>query len=362
MPKCLYCPNDTGSREHWIPRGLGAFRGYTPLLERLCGDCNKRLGELDQELMRTGPTGFQRALLGVEGRHGPSKVSPFQYRAMQAEQPTRMMMPALGREHEVLAEAYTDSEGRPSARPIRQVVMKMPDGRMECVPFPRGWNADHLKTAVKNRGVEAGTPAEIYFEDDEDATDQDSPYIRDVRILLGAVFGKFGAQSYGGKGERSQNQLAMVAGINKLYLRAIAKTGFHYFLWTCPVLRGDEDAFGPLRSFISEGQADWEPFVELNAPQFLPVLRNGYVPNRTSHFYGAALSPDEAVAYVQFFVGPNALPPPSRVRLAKNPIKEKGVACHQASYFDNDADRSDGHDGELISIQRWDRPIDSPSN
>lgn len=357
MPQCIYCLNDAGSREHWIPRGFGAFRGFTPLLERLCVDCNRRLGELDQELMRTGPTGFQRALLGVEGRHGASKVSPFQYRAMQAEQPTRMMMPALGREHEVLAEAYTDSEGRPSARPIRQLVLKMPDGHMECVPFPRGWNADHVKTAIKSRGLESGTLEEIYFEDGEDATDQESPYIREVRKLLSAVFGKFGAQSYGGTGERTQNQLAVVAGINKLYLRAIAKAGFHYFLWTCHVLRGDEDAFGPLRSFISDGQADWRAFVQLDAAQFLPVLREGYLPSRTSHFFGAALSPKEAVAYVQFFVGPHALPPPSRVRLGNNPIEEKGVACHHASYFDDDADRKDGHDGELITIQRWDRPI-----
>ena len=77
MPTCIYCPNEANSREHWIPRGLGAFRGYTPLLNQVCGDCNRRLGQLDQELIRTGPTGFQRALHGVQGSHGPSKVSPF---------------------------------------------------------------------------------------------------------------------------------------------------------------------------------------------------------------------------------------------------------------------------------------------
>jgi hypothetical protein len=153
----------------------------------------------------------------------------------------------------------------------------------------------------------------------------------------------------------------MVAGINKLYMRALAKVGFHYFLWTCPVLRGDEDTFAALRSFISDGQADWKGFVQIDAGQFLPVLREGYVPNRTSHFFGAALHPKEAIAYVQFFVGPNAPPPSSRIRLGDNPTSEKGLGCHQASYFDDDADRGDGHDGELLTIQRWDQPTIDPA-
>lgn len=363
MGMCIYCPNEADSREHWVPRGLGVFRGYTPLLDRLCEACNRRLGQqLDQELMRTGPTGFHRALLGVEGRHGPPKVSPFQYRAMQADQPTKMMMPALGREHKVLAEAYTDNEDRPSARPIRQVVLRMPDGRMECVPFPRGWKAEQLKNAVTNRGLEDGTPAEIYVEDNEDPRNADSPEMIKVRTLLTEVFGKgFSAQAYGGSGERTQNRLALVAGLNTLYMRAVAKVAFHYFLWACPVLRGNEPTFGPFRAFISEGVGNWREFVQYDAPQFLPVLREGNVPIRTSHFFCAALTREEATAFVQFFVGPH-LPSPSRVRLAIHPlaIEGKDFACHQASYFDDEADKADGHDGELIAIDVWERKIITP--
>ena len=42
MATCIYCPNEANSREHGIPRGLGAFRGYTPLRHQVCGDCNQR--------------------------------------------------------------------------------------------------------------------------------------------------------------------------------------------------------------------------------------------------------------------------------------------------------------------------------
>src|SRR5687768_14690285 len=110
MAVCIYCPNEADSKEHWIPRGLGTFKGYTPLLDRLCDSCNSRLGhQLDEELMRTGYIGFQRAALGIEGRHEQS-VSPYRYRVMRADPPTVMKMPALGREHEVLAEGYRHEE------------------------------------------------------------------------------------------------------------------------------------------------------------------------------------------------------------------------------------------------------------
>ena len=207
---------------------------------------------------------------------------------------------------------------------------------------------------MNNRGLNGGIPEEIYFEDDEVVTDQETRYMREVRKLLSAVFGNFHAQAYGGPGSGTQNRLAMIAGINTIYLRAVAKVGFHYFLWACPALKGNEPAFGPLRAFISEGQGNWREFVQLDAPQFLPLLREGNVPIRTSHFFYAALTPQEAVASVQFFVGTHDLPPPSRIRLATNPlvIEGKDFACHQACYFDDDADRADGHDGEAGEDRR----------
>ena len=360
MPTCIYCPNEANSHEHWIPRGLGTFQGNTTLLNQVCGDCNNRLGRLDQELMRTGLTGFHRALHGVPGRHGTSKVSPFHYKAMQAGQPTTMMMPALGREHQIQAKAYTDEEGRHSARPIRQVVLKMPDGRMESVPFPRGWTANQLRTAITNRGLEAGTLEELYLEDDEVFADQEAPHALEIRTLLSSVIGrKFRAKVYGGSGERTQNRLIMVAGINATYLRAVAKLAFHYFLWTCPILRSNDPAFTKIRAFISDGTGDWRDFVQLDAPQFLPFLQQGYLPERTSHFFHSVLTRDEARAFVQFFVGPSALPPPALVRLAANPLVIEGrhFACHQACYFDDDGD---GHDGELVTIDVWEPRIVLP--
>ena len=65
---------------------------------------------------------------------------------------------------------------------------------------------------------------------------------------------------------------------------------------------------------------------------------------------------------MQFFVGPSELPPPARVRLAVKPlvIEGKDFACHQACYFDDDTDKADGYDGELVTIDTWERRIILP--
>ena len=239
----------------------------------------------------------------------------------------------------------------------------MPDGTMHSVPFPRGWTADHLRTAVVNRGLEAGTLQELYLQHDETFTDQEAPNARGIRTLLSSVFGEgFRADVYGGDGERSQNRLVMVAGINTAYLRAVAKVAFHYLLWACPVLRGDDPAFAEIRAFILDGTGDWRTLVQLDAPQFLPLLRRGCLPARTSHFFHSVLTPEEAVAFVQFFVGPTGLPPPARVRLAVNPlmIVARNVTCHQACYFTELAPDGEGHQGELVTINAWERRIVTP--
>ena len=363
LPTCIYCSNEADSHEHWLPRGLGTFRGNTTLVNQVCGDCNHCLGRLDEELLRTGHTGFVRQLLGVRGRHGASTVSPYQYRVMRAEQPTTtMMLPAIGRDHQIHGETYTDAEGRPSARPIRQVVLRMPDGSMQSVPFPRPWTADHLRQAVVNRGLETGTLQELYLEDDEVFTDQESPDALDIRTLLSSVFGGgFRADVYGGDGERTRNRLVTVAGVNTAYLRALAKVAFHYLLWACPIFRGNDQLFAEIRAFILDGAGNSQDFVQLDAPQFLPVLQRGCRPERTSHFFHSAVTHDAATAFVQFFVGPCGLPPPARVRLAVNPLLLGGqfFTCHQACYFAGDDD-DQGHQGELVTIDTWERRIITP--
>jgi hypothetical protein len=341
-------PEGSGRPRALAPAEPGELSRNTPLLGRLCTDCNHRLGrELDEELARTGPTGFLRPLVGVEGRRSHSKVNPFHYRAMSAQQPTIMMMPVLHAEHKVLAEGYRDEHGHEASRPLRQVVVRTTTGDVAWVPFSRAWGADQLRAAIQARQLEGAAPFEVYIEDGESA-DSDSAQYFDPHRVLRAVFGPFREVTvYGGVGERTVSTVTIEAGINVRYMRALAKVAFHYFLWSCPMIRGEEPAFAGVRELISTGTGNYRDFVDYNAPQFIPILRDGLVPARTSHYFFSSLTRERAVSCVQFFVGPAGLTPPAGVRLATNPLDESSLrhdrpASEGIKPFDLEADMTGG--------------------
>jgi hypothetical protein len=97
LTQCIYCPNPPDGEEHWLPRSFGAFRGNTMLKGRICRACNERLGRvLDQELVRTGPTGMARQVIGIAGRAGQAAVNVFDYRASQVERPIQVESTSIG--------------------------------------------------------------------------------------------------------------------------------------------------------------------------------------------------------------------------------------------------------------------------
>jgi hypothetical protein len=359
MGPCIYCTAPALSREHWIPRGLGAFRGYTPLLDRLCEDCNNFLGrELDEEFIRTGAIGFQRGLYGIQGRSGSSSVNPFLFRATASQQPTEMLMPVPHASHLILGEAYRDADGNKCARPLRQIVVRKPDGPIARIPFNRAWSAEQLREAIANRRLEGCIPVEVYFDDDEG--NREAVKARD---LLRSVFGDLSeAVAFMGAGNREVKPIRLAAGITRRYIRGLAKTAFHYHLWACPILRGDEPQFSQIRDFIRRDTGEWRELVQIEAQQFIPMFRGRepMVPRHTSHLFHSALSRDAILSWVQFFVGPDSLPPPSKVTLAIRPslrfARTRHLRCHQARYFDPD-ERDDGHDGEIVEIPVWEQRV-----
>ena len=186
------------------------------------------------------------------------------------EQPTTALMPAPFGEHKILADVYRDDSGEPCARPLRQLVLRNASGDLIPVPWPRAWGVDQIKSALDQRGLGDAELVELYLEDDEELKSFEN------RTQLTEVFGKFGAQAYGGRGgDRKVRPIALKAGLSRRYLRGLAKMAFHYFLWASPILRGDEQCFDSLRAFIRRDHGEWKDFVELDAPHFLPLLNPG---------------------------------------------------------------------------------------
>jgi hypothetical protein len=353
MAPCIYCGAAADSREHWFPRALGNIKDIVLLRDRLCDVCNKALGrELDEELARTGPTGFNRTALGIKGRRSHADVSPFHYRALSPQQPTTLKRPAPHGEWEILGDAYTTTDGRPSSRTLRQLVVKTTDGRIEPVPFPRAWNGAQLRETLQKRGLEGSELLEVYLEEGEKEDDLQ------IRQLLTDVFGVFHSRVWFGEQVDSKLEaVTLKAGITRNYLRAIAKVAFHYFVSVTTRCTGAEQEFGAIRSLIRQNQGEPRDFVELVTPYFIPEISEGYVPQQTSHFFLCDEDTNSVVVRIQFFVGPKSLYPPAAVYLGPNPhsMGARLLSCHQISYY---ASRTDGYDGEITKIQVMERPIE----
>jgi hypothetical protein len=67
--RCIYCHEvKVMSEEHYLSEGLGRFRNFESLDDRICRDCNSRCGECEEQFLRTSDVAILRNMLGVEGK------------------------------------------------------------------------------------------------------------------------------------------------------------------------------------------------------------------------------------------------------------------------------------------------------
>jgi hypothetical protein len=220
MAKCIYCDAEADSREDWLPRGFGVIKGMTLLKDRLCESCNNELGRLDEEVLKTGPTGMLRSLLNIEGRHGVPSPNPFHYKVMGLEAATTMLMQCDHGDYKLLGQPYIGDDGQGYVTPLRQLVFKKDDGEMVCVQFPPSYDGNRLKELIAKGGLEGVKLEEIYL---DKAESHENPEM--IHVLKEAV-GTIDATVYGGKGTIGGRQsVSLAAGISLAYLRGLAKIG-----------------------------------------------------------------------------------------------------------------------------------------
>jgi len=273
---------------------------------------------------------------------------------MAAEQPTAMLMPSPTGEYQVLGEIVHDAErGRPVAQQIRQLIFKRSDSSLERVPFPRAWTSEQVRRVVQERHLEEAKLIEIYLDADE------GPETESVRMILKEVLGKVEARCWYGKSEPgSVSRVEIAAGITTKYLRAVAKVAFHYFLWVSKLCRGNEREFAAVREFIRDGVGDGRAFVQIREGPFIPQLRK-YVPKQVSHFLLSEQNRTAVGGSLQFFVGPDHLPPTFHFRLGSSPsrIDAQSLSAHRVWYF---GEKVNGYDGEIETIDVTKRRIIVP--
>lgn len=346
---CIYCGSSEYSDEHWIPRGLGTFRGYTPLVERVCEACNRRLGRLDEELVRTGIAPLYLTRLGVAGRTSHERRNPMYFRAGGTEPPNKLTQ-VRSDGVTVLREPFRDVNGRDSSRVLRQLIVRHRDGHAVPVPFPPDCTEARLLQSLTNKDLRDGVVEEFYTSDADIEAAEPLRLVANVEALLNRVFPQFRLRVWHGQQSGGPATHEFSSAVTLDYFRAVVKFAFHYFLWAAHrVCDGNEPEFREVREAVCSVAWD-DSLVCATAEQFVPALAEGRVPRTVSHFLGALVRNQEAVVYVQLFAGPNGVTPPHKVVLGRAPLSlaRDWAVAHAAMYSPQD----DGHDGILLRLTR----------
>jgi hypothetical protein len=349
IDQCIYCPNPPDGREHWLNRSLGTFHGNTLLTDRICTPCNVELGgTIDLELLRSGHTGMTRQVLGIGGRPGHEKKNVFEYRASQLEPPVQVFHQQNGDWQPVLEQAIAKNpDGTLRAIQARALTIDTEAGK-QTMPFPRGWGEKQLRAAAEARGLLGGKLVSAHVPPPETVEE----FVAASRDMLRAVFGPFEMDVYRTRfdGEVGPVEQTLVRfNLSPAFLRAVAKVSFHYFLWACPHIGGDEPEFEKIRSFVRRGLGEPSDFLSMN-DSLVDRIPAEQGPGSDCHAFAAFCLDAGVIVQAHFFsqaVGPAF--PTFVIRLGERPesLVKSWRRVHVAAYSDEFL----GHDGVLRELK-----------
>jgi len=346
--KCIYCnSNAANSDEHHFPACLGMDKiiNYRMLKDKLCEECNIKIGKVEEQFCRCGPEAFFRVLLNIRGRAYHKKVNPF-YRGSAGGHRITNITDHPTKDCTLYCEL---KPGEEDCHPARQIILKDKNGKYhsilitDCLQTPKD-----LEEVIKREGIKDPALDECWASEDE------HEWIDRLTKLFKKRF-EWDKESPSYVIGRKQFETRFR--ITSYYFRAIAKIAFHYFLLHFTQFSGNEDEFSGIKKFILEG-GNVDDWVRQIKGTFLSDVVPGYA---ATDKYGHAIAVDKSrmviFANIVFFFGPKGFPPFFyKTYIGKNPEKiiypeHKG---HQIVYFhEPDSNGFIGRMDPLKSIPQW---------
>lgn len=340
--KCIYCGGGPLTEEHYLPEGLGRFRGCEVLKDRICRDCQGKCARLEEQFLRCSPEAFFRKLIAKVGKKHHEKFEMF-YRRSAGTDPVQLVGTYPGEAYPVL---WEPNEGQYTLREMRQIVIADEQGEFYPTPI-----SDVIKTPEDLKPVlDAFEGRKIKVV----AVFADEPDLERMRALVKAIDPKGDVVWKDKSGETARVDFVAKATVTEKHFRAIAKVGFHYFLKMCPRYTGHEDVFKPIKDFIMNG-GDVTSRMRWYRGSLAANVDRGIRPNTYLHILVAEKSYRVIQVRMQFFIGPEIQPFIYEVRIGDNP--ERLIAneqwAHAYIYFKKkDAQNFDGVMESMISISK----------
>lgn len=320
MNRCLYCVLLPRSEEHPLPAALGEFKGGPTLLNRLCKQCNeRRIGILDEQFVRCGPTAVLRKRFDIEGRRHHDKVNSF-YRGSAGGQRVKFLAWDDALQCELLIELTGGKQGRQ----LTQMILRGASGSTHHIPLTSSMTPQLLREHIADLHLDAPLELRLIYDPPTEqwAVDLFHALWPDKELPKPTT----GATNF--EGGIVQFQLT------NRYFRAIAKIGFHYFLTQFPSYSGHEKVFSEIRDFILDDTTEFNAdrinkFISIHSIPITPPS-TGFV----GHLLCAEITRGFYFAHFEPFVTPNGRMEAFRICLGFDPNEQHSdLYVHLYLYF-----------------------------
>jgi hypothetical protein len=286
-------------------------------------------------------------VLGIEGRANHERKNVFEYKTSQDVPPVQVFRVKDGNLKPVLEDAVSrNPDGTLLSTRARVLVIATADSEHE-LRFPKGWGEQQLRSATEKRGLLGGRPISAHVPPPETVDE----FVTSSRDVIRAVFGRFEIDVYhsrldgpAGPVEPTLLRFNLTPG----FFRGVAKVAFHYFLWACPQIGGDEPEFAAIRAYVRDGVGEPSSFLHM-ADGLVERIAALDGRAKDAHVFAGASVGGDLVVQVHFFcqrVGPSF--PTFVVKLGRRPetLPTDWRRAHVAAYTSD----VPGHDGILREL------------